>query len=125
MGRKSREKGKRGEREWAKTLQDMGITARRGVQYQGGSASPDVVAELPVHWEVKRSETFHPYDALSQAIEDAEDSGNTPVVVHRKSRKAWIAVLLAADLVKILVELRQSREKDLEKTANLHTDAKA
>jgi Holliday junction resolvase len=45
MGRKSREKGKRGELELAAELRRLfGIEARRGVQYCGGGDSPDVVA---------------------------------------------------------------------------------
>jgi hypothetical protein len=46
MGRMSRQKGKRGEREAAAELgQLLGVDARRGVQYQGGPESPDVVLD--------------------------------------------------------------------------------
>ena len=39
----SREKGKRGERELAAKLREHGYDCRRGVQYQGGPDSPDVI----------------------------------------------------------------------------------
>ncbi len=59
MGKSQRDKGKRGERAWAKFLRSLGFTlAHRGVQYQGGKDSPDVVAaELPhILFEVKHTE---------------------------------------------------------------------
>ena len=40
MGKTSREKGKRGEREVAGLLRSYGYDARRGVQYHGGEDSP-------------------------------------------------------------------------------------
>lgn len=52
----SRQKGKVGERQAAAYLRSLGFTsAHRGVQYQGGTDSPDIVCdELPgVHIEVK------------------------------------------------------------------------
>ena len=54
----SRDKGARGERELAAELHRLfGVTARRGVQYQGGTDSPDVVSDFDeIHFEVKRTE---------------------------------------------------------------------
>lgn len=101
MARKSREKGKRGERELAEALRNLGVQARRGVQFAGGPESPDVVSDLPVHWECKRSETFQPYQALAQASAEAPE-GVTPVVAHRRNGKQWIAVLDLAAFVRIV-----------------------
>lgn len=101
MARKSREKGKRGERELAEALRNLGVQARRGVQFAGGPESPDVVSDFPVHWECKRSETFQPYQALAQASAEAPD-GVTPVVAHRRNGKHWIAVLDLAAFVRIV-----------------------
>ncbi len=58
MGKKEREKGKRGEREFAALAREHGFSAARGVQYSGRNNSPDVVIdELPGLWpEIKRTE---------------------------------------------------------------------
>ena len=72
MGRKSKEKGKRGEREAAAEIERvLGITLRRGVQYQGGPGSPDVCGWTGVHVEVKRTERLVLWSAIDQAISDA------------------------------------------------------
>ena len=58
----SREKGKRGERRWRDVLRAAGFQkAHRGVQYSGGSDSPDVACpELPgIHFEVKAVEALN------------------------------------------------------------------
>ena len=56
----SKQKGARGEREFAKFLTDRGYPATRGVQYQGGPESPDVVCKplSRYHFEVKYTEKF-------------------------------------------------------------------
>lgn len=52
----SRDKGKRGEREFASLLREHGFDARRGQQFAGGADSPDVVSDALawLHVEVKR-----------------------------------------------------------------------
>lgn len=88
----SREKGKRGERELAEWLRERGIEARRGVQYQGGDDSPDVVTALPgVHFECKRTERLAIYPAVEQAVADAGE--RLPVVAFRSNRREWLAVV--------------------------------
>lgn len=60
MGKMSRNKGKRGEREAAKILSKMlGMEIRRGVQYKGSGDSPDVsgLSAIGLHPEVKRDES--------------------------------------------------------------------
>lgn len=100
MGKLSREKGKVGEREIAELLRAAGFeTARRGVQYQGGAGSADVVGLPRCHLEVKRTERLNLYGALGQAQADATGSGNTPVVVHRPSRHKWVAILALEDFL--------------------------
>lgn len=93
MGKISRDKGKRGEREVAQIARMYGIGARRGQQYAGGGDSPDVILDVPGwHPEVKRTERFHLYDALTQAKED-RNPGNWPVVFHRSNNKPWVAIV--------------------------------
>lgn len=96
----SREKGARGEREFASYLRENGFTARRGQQHSGSPDSPDVVSDLPVHWEVKRREKLSVYKALDQAVGDAGES--TPVVAHRRNQREWVAILRMEDFLDIM-----------------------
>lgn len=101
MGRAQRDKGKRGERELAQLLREHGYDdAHRGVQYQGGPQSPDVVGMPGVHLEVKRTERPRIYDYMGQAIRDAGD-GEIPVVAHRQNGKRWLAILPFEDFVEM------------------------
>jgi len=101
MGRFSRNKGKVGERELAHELSRVfGVAARRGIQFQGSSESPDVVTSIPdLHIECKRTERFRLYDALDQAVADAADK--VPVVLHRQNKKPWVAVVRLDDLPRL------------------------
>jgi len=95
-GLRSRNKGKSGEREAAELLRGLGFQqARRGVQYQGGAESPDVVGVPGVHFEVKRTESLSLYPAMRQAIDESAP-GDVPVVLHRRSREDWLFVVPAA-----------------------------
>jgi len=98
MGRASKDKGKRGEREAAAALsQVLGCEARRGVQYQGGPDSPDVQHSIDgLHIEVKRCEALRLYEALEQAEADA--GPDVPVVLHRRNLKHWVAICGLDDL---------------------------
>ena len=96
MGRMSREKGKRGERELAKILREYGYDARRGQQFCGSNGDADVVGLPGIHIEVKRTEVLKAYQYLEQAIADAK-YGEMPVVFHRQNGKPWI-VLMPIDI---------------------------
>jgi Holliday junction resolvase len=115
MGRTSRDKGKRGERELARELTRLfGVKARRGQQYCGGPDSPDVLVDIPnIHIECKRAERFRLYDAIDQAIGDA-GVGQVPIVMHRSNLNPWVAVVLLDDLPK-LASLIHEAMKNLEK----------
>lgn len=107
MGKASRDKGKRGEREIAALFRAHGFNARRGRQYQGGPDSPDVIHDIPgLHVEVKFREQVSPYAALEQASRDTMDISEAPVVFMRKLRKPWIIVMDADDFLS-LMEQRQ------------------
>lgn len=107
MGKMSKEKGKRGEREVAELLRENGWNARRGQQFTGGEDSPDVVHCIPgVHIEVKRSETLQLYSALKQAKDDAKD-GDMPTVWHRRNGQDWVVILPAKDFFRLLDKLAE------------------
>lgn len=99
MGKTSREKGKRGEREVASLLRTHGYDARRGVQYKGGTDSPDVVGLPHIHIEVKRTERLDLYGALSQSKGDAGD--DMPVVIHRKNDCEWVVIQPLTDWIEL------------------------
>ena len=98
----SRNKGKRGELEMAAFLRERGFDdARRGQQFKGGHDSPDVCGVPGLHLECKRVEALQLYPALAQACRDAGDDGAIPVVLHRRSREEWVAILRADDFLAI------------------------
>ena len=108
MGRMSRNKGKRGEREAAAALREvLGIEARRGVQYQGGPYSPDVSTDLDsqLHIEVKRTERLSLWEALDQAQADAGD--RPAVVLHRKNGRRWVVIHYLDDLPAISTAIQE------------------
>ena len=91
-GRMSKEKGKKGEREFARVCRDNGFpSARRGQQYNGIDGE-DVVGLPGLHIEVKRVEKFSLYDALDQAKRDAGE-GVLPIVAHRRNNCRWVVVM--------------------------------
>jgi len=116
-GRRSKNKGKRGEREVAtlfrEALSDLGLDVRRGWQSRnGGSDEPDVIVpeELALHVEVKRHKRCNARAALKQAIADAKP-GLTPVAFCRDDADGKVAdrmppfvVLRQEDFVDMVVE---------------------
>jgi hypothetical protein len=105
MSKMAREKGKRGEREAAKLIADtFRVEASRGCQFAGGEDSPDIRTAIEkVHFEVKRTEALRLWDALDQAIKDA--NGNVPVVLHRANNRPWVAIVHVDDLPRLAVQL--------------------
>jgi Holliday junction resolvase len=98
----SREKGKRGERQWRDELRAEGYAARRGQQFSGSPDSPDVISEdLPwIHFEVKAVERLNIEDAMDQARRDC--GGKIPVVAHRRSFRPWLVTMTAEVFFKFL-----------------------
>jgi hypothetical protein len=106
MGRASRQKGKVGEREAAAELGGiLGVAARRGVQFQGGPDSPDVVLPgISIHVECKRVERLNLWAAIDQAEADAP-AGSVPVVWHRCNRRPSVVIVPTARLVELAREI--------------------
>ena len=96
MSINSNQKGKAGEREFAKLCREKGFEGvRRGQQYSGIEGK-DVVGLDGVHIEVKRVERLNLSKAMKQAIEDSGEE-NMPIVAHRKNREEWKITMLADD----------------------------
>lgn len=112
MAINSRRKGKKGELEIAHILEAFGYQARRGQQFHGGADSPDVVCDglKDFHIEVKRVEAGNLYIWLEQAIKDA--GGKVPVVMHRRTRQEWVAILRLEDFLKMTVVMASDGPSD-------------
>lgn len=110
MGKLSKDKGKRGEREFAAFCGKHGYEARRTAQYCGKTEeSADVVGLPGMHVEVKRTEALRLYDALDQARRDAKEG--IPMVAHRKNNHRWVVILDADDFFTIYREWEASRDE--------------
>ena len=104
-GKRSRDKGKRGEREVAALLRQHGYDGKRGQQYCGAAGDADVLGLPGVHIEVKYVEKLNIHGAIAQSISDAR-AGETPIVMHRKNQADWLVTMRASDY------LRDRRELD-------------
>ena len=103
MGKTSREKGKRGERELASVLRSHGYDTRRGQQYCGSNGAADVIGLPGLHIECKRVEKLNLADAMSQAIADARP-GEKPCVMHRRNNAPWLVTIRLDDFMEIYRE---------------------
>lgn len=109
MGRSSREKGKRGERELAEALRGLGFDARRTQQYAGTAGTADVSSSIDdVHWEVKRYARIASLRFLEQAERDCDDQA-IPVVACREDRGRWAVILRLDDLPRLAEAIAGAR----------------
>jgi hypothetical protein len=99
----SRQKGKRGERQWRDELRANGYAARRGQQFCGSPDSPDVVCdELRwIHFEVKAVEKLNIQDAMDQASRDC-GQGKIPIVAHKRNFREWLVTMTAQTFFRFL-----------------------
>lgn len=100
MSAMQKRKGANGERELAHYLTERGFPSRRGRQYSGDPTAPDVISELPLHIEAKRTERLSVYAAMDQAATDSGDK--PPLVCHRRNGREWLAVMRLDDLLTLL-----------------------
>ncbi len=103
----SREKGKRGERQWRDELRDNGFAARRGQQFSGSAESPDVVCDQLswIHFEVKAVERLNIEDAMDQARRDGSGSRTSPkvpIVAHKRNFRPWLVTMDAQTFFRLL-----------------------
>jgi len=106
MGRLSREKGKRGEREAAAKWETLfGVPMRRSQQFCGASdESDDIIGQSGVSIEVKRRQHLNIPQAVETAVAEAGE-GNVAVVLHRADRQPWLVTLQLDDLPDLVVQL--------------------
>ncbi len=104
MGKPSRDKGKRGEREAAAKWQELfGVPTRRSQQFCGRSEeSDDIIGQPGVSIEVKRRQQLNLAKAVEQAVAEAKE-GHVAVVLHRADRQPWLITLQLDDLPDLVV----------------------
>ncbi len=91
-GKRSKDKGKRGERDAAAKMSALfGVKCRRGQQFCGGADSPDVVGLPGIHLEDKRTERLELWKAINQAATECGE--NIPMVLHKPNDRPWIAIV--------------------------------
>ena len=107
----SKQKGKRGELEWAAYCRQQGYDCRRTAQYCGNTGDASDVIGLPgIHQEVKRVEHLNIYEAIEQAERDKKDF-EIPIVAHRKNRFPWLVTMKAEDWFRIYREFEAGRDE--------------
>ena len=101
MGKFSRDKGKRGEREFASLCREHGFDAIRTAQHcgkNGGEADIKSESLSEYHFEVKRTEKLSLYEAIGQAVRDCGDK--VPIVAHKRNNCDWLVIMRAEDWLK-------------------------
>lgn len=98
----SKRKGNLGELELLHLLEAAGLDVQRNQQAGvGGIDNPDIALQHKgrrYHLEVKRKESLSVYQAMEQAIADANGHA-VPLVVHRRNRKPWIVIMRLGDFL--------------------------
>lgn len=104
-GRASKQKGARFELEVAHFLRDHGYPdAHRTAQHCGKTGDAGDVEGIPgLHIECKHVEKLNLYNAYHQVVRDnsAKNTGDIPVVVHKKNRETMLVSLSLDDFIKI------------------------
>jgi hypothetical protein len=86
----------------AAVFTQAGFPARRGVQYQGGSDSPDIVCPdlARWHWEAKFTEQCRLPEWLAQVEGDRQ--GKPWIIAWRRRRGPWLALIDLNTLLDII-----------------------
>ena len=101
MGKASQRKGRTGELELARILQNHGYDVHAGVSRSYGS-EPDLTGLPGVHIECKRVERLNVPEAMAQAARDSERfHDGAPAVFHRRSREPWLVTMRLDDWLEL------------------------
>ena len=117
MGKKSRDKGKVGEREARDVILSWGLPAHRGRQFKGTPDSPDVVTVPGLHCEVKRRNAGSVTAWMEEAAEDVGGRGfgmPIPFVIHRRDGKPWLVTVHAVDVPKFAEIISEFQKEEVE-----------
>ncbi|AXT46370.1 MULTISPECIES: putative PDDEXK endonuclease [Chromobacterium] len=99
-GRRSRNKGATGEREFCKLLsEELGIDVRRKLGQARDSGDDAQVGKF--RFEVKRREKLAVMDWCRQ-VEQAAGDGDVPIVAFRQNGEEWRVVLKLEDFLPLL-----------------------
>jgi Holliday junction resolvase len=101
-GRSAQAKGRRGEIELARYLQEKGFTdAQPGAPLNYGKEA-DITGISGLHIECKRHERLEINKWYEQAAADAERmQDGKPVVIFRQNRRQWMIALSLADFLEL------------------------
>lgn len=111
MSINSRDKGRRGENELSKVLNEYGFTTERMSQYCGKTGVPDVSGLPHIHIECKRVERLIIEKAMEQSRSDAREN-EIPVVMHRKNRQPWLVTMDLDTWLEMYKEWNKCRQEE-------------
>ena len=98
-GRASQRKGRGGELELARVLQEYGYDVQPG-RAQSYVEVPDLTGLSGVHIECKRVERLNVPEAMKQAVRDAEKfRDGAPTLFHRRNRELWLVTMRLHDWI--------------------------
>lgn len=112
MGKISRDRGAKFEREIANIFKDWGYEAFRTAQHMGKTGqTPDVKIDY-LHAECKRRRSVAVYEWYDQARRDAlaEGKGNIPVVFFRADGKPPMAMMHIESFIELFSEYYAGRK---------------
>jgi hypothetical protein len=104
VAKKSREKGKRGERAAADKLRELYPDAKRTISQSRGAEDSDV-GGTPWHVEVKIGKAPPIAPAMDQAIRDSRGE-RPPLVMSKKDRGDWLITMRYEDFLRICLSAR-------------------
>lgn len=108
-GKRSRRRGKTGERELCKELDRLGLPGfRRSQQNTGRHGDADIensIIETELLIECKRVERISINAVMKRAMEDAHAKNRIPVIAHRKNHHPWLLTICLDDLWGFVEEL--------------------
>lgn len=109
-GRRSRNKGRRGEREVFNLLNErLGYEAFKRNLIQSREGGSDSVTDLPFAIEVKRQESLQITAWVKQMREQAEAAGKQGVLMYRRNGEEWcVLVDMSIDQFIEYVETRRT-----------------
>jgi len=110
MGKPSRDKGKRGERQAAKAIGEHWGHEVRRTRQSDGAYDPDLAGITGVWIEVKSLKRIALHRHYEQAKGDA-GGGDIPIVVHKEDRGPWLVTCSVEDLKELAETLWGQHER--------------